>query len=75
MNRVFWLATIGVVLLHGQLQCCRCIDVYFLKFIFLNSFPHLIEKLIIMNAPHPVSFRRELSLKQMQRSWFELYFF
>ncbi|CAF0857293.1 unnamed protein product [Rotaria sp. Silwood1] len=31
-------------------------------------YPHLIEKLVIMNCPHPGAFRRELTLSQIHRS-------
>ncbi|CAF1069453.1 unnamed protein product [Rotaria sordida] len=33
-------------------------------------YPHLINKLIIMNCPHPSAFRRQLSLGQIHRSWY-----
>ncbi|CAF0851158.1 unnamed protein product [Adineta steineri] len=33
-------------------------------------YPHLVEKLIVMNCPHPLAFHQELSFSQMQRSWF-----
>ena len=35
------------------------------------SYPHLIEKLIIMNSPHPVAFRQQLSWAQIRRLWFD----
>jgi pimeloyl-ACP methyl ester carboxylesterase len=37
-------------------------------------YPHLIEKLIIMNCPHPVAFRQELSFKQMRKSWYMFWY-
>lgn len=37
------------------------------------SYPELINKLIIMNAPHLGAFRQQLSLGQLRRSWFALY--
>ncbi len=40
----------------------------------MNSYPHLIEKLIIMNAPHPTAFRTELTLTQMRKSWYMFFF-
>jgi hypothetical protein len=40
----------------------------------LNSYPHLIEKLIVMNAPHPIAFRQELTLAQIFRSWYMFFY-
>ncbi|CAF2105771.1 unnamed protein product [Rotaria magnacalcarata] len=33
-------------------------------------YPHLVEKLIVMNSPHPVAFRHDFSLSQVHRSWY-----
>jgi len=40
------------------------------------DYPDLVEKLIVMNAPHPVAFARELSTSWSQRlkSWYMLFF-
>jgi pimeloyl-ACP methyl ester carboxylesterase len=39
------------------------------------SHPGLVDKLIILNAPHPAAYRRELrSWKQLLRSWYVLLF-
>lgn len=40
------------------------------------DYPDLVEKLIVMNAPHPVAFARELSAGWSQRlkSWYVLFF-
>ncbi len=40
----------------------------------MNSYPHLIEKLIVMNAPHPIAFRQELTLAQIFRSWYMFFY-
>ncbi|CAF0819850.1 unnamed protein product [Adineta ricciae] len=37
-------------------------------------YPHLVEKLVIMNCPHPVAFRQELTFSQIQRSWYMFFF-
>ncbi|CAF2933575.1 unnamed protein product [Rotaria sp. Silwood2] len=33
-------------------------------------YPHLVERLVIINCPHPSAFRRELTLSQIHRSWY-----
>lgn len=40
------------------------------------DYPDLVEKLIVMNAPHPAAFARELSTSWLQRlkSWYTLFF-
>ncbi len=40
------------------------------------DYPNLVEKLIVMNAPHPVAFARELSANWSQRlkSWYMFFF-
>ncbi len=40
----------------------------------MNSYPHLIEKLIVLNAPHPIAFRQELSLAQLFRLWYMFFY-
>ncbi|CAF0866902.1 unnamed protein product [Didymodactylos carnosus] len=37
-------------------------------------YPHLIEKLIIMNCPHPQAFRTTKSFAQIRRSWYMFFF-
>jgi pimeloyl-ACP methyl ester carboxylesterase len=38
-------------------------------------FPELVERLVVLNAPHPAAFRRELrTLGQMLRSWYIFFF-
>jgi len=37
-------------------------------------YPHLVEKLIIMNCPHPSAFLSAMTLRQLARSWY-MYFF
>lgn len=32
------------------------------------------EKLIVMNCPHPVAFRQELTFRQVRRSWYMFFF-
>ena len=66
---------IGVVSLHGQRQCCK----HLLPFSLIRnslffSYPHLIEKLIVLNAPHPIAFQQELSLAQLFRSWYMFFY-
>ena len=36
-------------------------------------YPHVVEKVVILNAPHPTAFREEMTLKQLNRSWY-IYF-
>jgi epoxide hydrolase 4 len=39
------------------------------------SHPGLVDKLIVLNAPHPAAYRRELrSWKQLLKSWYMLFF-
>jgi len=37
-------------------------------------YPHLIDKLIIMNVPHPATFRNDLSIAQIRRSWYMFFY-
>ncbi|CAF0779997.1 unnamed protein product [Rotaria sp. Silwood1] len=37
-------------------------------------YPNLIDKLIIMNVPHPAAFRHNLSLKQLRKSWYIFFY-
>ncbi|CAF1022012.1 unnamed protein product [Rotaria sordida] len=37
-------------------------------------YPNLIDKLIIMNVPHPAAYRNNLSLKQIRRSWYMFFY-
>lgn len=37
-------------------------------------YPHLIDKLIIMNVPHPAAFRNNISIKQLRRSWYMFFY-
>src|SRR4051812_12819517 len=41
---------------------------------FAGEYPELVEKLVILNAPHMRIFRRKLWFKQMFRSWYVLFF-
>lgn len=43
---------------------------------FAATCPSLIEKLVVMNAPHPSAFARELSTnpRQLMRSWYMFFF-
>ncbi|MFB6166474.1 MAG: alpha/beta fold hydrolase [Haloarculaceae archaeon] len=36
--------------------------------------PDLLEKLVVMNAPHPAAFAREFDREQLRRSWYMLAF-
>jgi pimeloyl-ACP methyl ester carboxylesterase len=36
--------------------------------------PEVVDRLIVMNVPHPAKFRSNLSLRQMARSWYILFF-
>ena len=36
--------------------------------------PEAIDKLVVMNAPHPAAFARNLDLDQLKRSWYVLFF-
>ena len=38
------------------------------------SYPDVVETLTVLNAPHPIKYARELSLEQVARSWYALYF-
>jgi len=37
-------------------------------------YPHLVERLIVMNSPHPMAFRQELTLAQVRKSWHMFFF-
>ena len=43
---------------------------------FAMDYPHMVEKLVVMNAPHPVAFARELHRGWSQRvkSWYMTFF-
>ena len=43
-------------------------------FSLFSSYPHLVEKLVVMNASHPIAFRQELSVAQMFRSWYMFFY-
>lgn len=46
-----------------------------LAWLLAMHYPRRVEKLIILNAPHPAAFRRELrSWKQLLRSWYIFFF-
>ncbi|CAF1615447.1 unnamed protein product, partial [Didymodactylos carnosus] len=44
-----------------------------ISWITASLFPHLIEKLIIMNCPHPQTFQSDMTLAQLKRSWYMFY--
>jgi epoxide hydrolase 4 len=45
-------------------------------FRFAMDYPKMTQKLIIMNAPHPNAFAREIKkFRQLKRSWYMFYFF
>ena len=33
------------------------------------TYPQYLEKLVIMNVPHPVAFKKNMSFKQFLKSW------
>jgi hypothetical protein len=74
MNHVLWLAMIGEVQLHGQRQYCMYVNSSLFIYLLFISYPHLIDKLIIMNAPHMGAYRANLSITQLRRSWFPFFF-
>lgn len=38
-------------------------------------YPELVERLVVLNSPHPAAFRRELgTLSQLRRSWYVFFF-
>ncbi|MEA5509710.1 alpha/beta hydrolase [Crocosphaera sp. UHCC 0190] len=38
---------------------------------FVNSYPEMVEKLIVMNLPHPAKFKQSLkTLQQLSKSWY-----
>jgi len=37
-------------------------------------YPHLIEKLIVLNCPHPATFQYDMTLRQMRRSWYMFFY-
>ncbi|CAF1441486.1 unnamed protein product [Adineta steineri] len=37
-------------------------------------YPNLIDKLIILNAPHPGAYRDSLSVKQLRKSWYMFFY-
>ncbi len=42
-----------------------------LAWIFAMRYPHMAQRLIVLNAPHPWALRRELrTLKQLRKSWY-----
>lgn len=42
---------------------------------FATRYPHMTERLIVMNAPHPAAMLRELrSVKQLRKSWYIFFF-
>lgn len=42
---------------------------------FALSYPDMTERLIVLNAPHPLAFTRELlRLKQLLKSWYAIFF-
>jgi pimeloyl-ACP methyl ester carboxylesterase len=36
--------------------------------------PEVIDRLVVMNAPHPAAFAREFDLEQLRKSWYILFF-
>ncbi|WP_207591191.1 alpha/beta fold hydrolase [Halomontanus rarus] len=38
------------------------------------SHPHAIDRLVVLNAPHPIKYARELTLSQAKRSWYAAFF-
>lgn len=38
------------------------------------SHPHAIDRLVVLNAPHPIKYARELTLSQVIRSWYAVFF-
>jgi pimeloyl-ACP methyl ester carboxylesterase len=46
-----------------------------LAWIFASRYPEMTKRLIIMNAPHPLAFRRELlTFQQLRKSWYIIFF-
>lgn len=46
-----------------------------LAWVFAARYPQMTERLIIMNAPHPLAFLRELrTLRQLRKSWYVFFF-
>ncbi len=42
---------------------------------FAMHYPHMTQRLIVMNGPHPAALKRELrSVKQLRKSWYIFYF-
>ena len=40
-----------------------------------SAYPELVERLVILNAPHPAAFKRELrTFTQLRKSWYMLFF-
>lgn len=33
-------------------------------------YPHLVEKLVVLNCPHPLAFRQDITVPQVRRSWY-----
>ncbi|MDQ2903113.1 MAG: alpha/beta hydrolase [Chloroflexota bacterium] len=46
-----------------------------LAWVFAQRYPHMTERLIVMNAPHPAALLRELrTLAQLRKSWYIFFF-
>jgi epoxide hydrolase 4 len=46
-----------------------------LAWVFAASYPQMTDRLIVMNAPHPVAMMREFrTLKQLRKSWYIFFF-
>jgi pimeloyl-ACP methyl ester carboxylesterase len=46
-----------------------------LAWAFALQYPQMTERLIVLNAPHPVAFAREMrTLKQLRKSWYMFFF-
>jgi pimeloyl-ACP methyl ester carboxylesterase len=46
-----------------------------LAWVFAARYPEMTERLIILNAPHPLAFRRQLrTLRQLRNSWYVFFF-
>jgi epoxide hydrolase 4 len=43
--------------------------------VFAARYPEMTERLIVMNAPHPLAFQREMrTLRQLRKSWYIFFF-
>jgi len=46
-----------------------------LAWVFAAHYPHMTERLIVMNAPHPEAMRREIrTLEQLRKIWYVFFF-